>query len=39
MAELRGFDVLQKELERTREDLRGVDDNIKKLTGHDPDNR
>ena len=39
MAELRGFEVLQKQLERTREGLRDVDDNIKKLTGQDPDNR
>jgi len=38
MAEsVRGIDLLQIELEKARESLRGVDDNIRKLTGRDPD--
>lgn len=37
MAEaVRGVNLLQSELEKARESLRGVDENIKKLTGRDP---
>ena len=36
MAELRGVNLLQNELERARESLKDVDENIKKLTGRDP---
>lgn len=36
MAELRGVNLLQNELERAKESLKDVDENIKKLTGRDP---
>ena len=32
----RGVEALHDELERSRDRLRGVDENIKKLTGRDP---
>lgn len=33
---VRGFNALQQELEKTKESLKDVDENIKKLTGRDP---
>lgn len=37
MAEtMRGVSLLQNELEKARESLKGVDENIRKLTGRDP---
>ncbi|XP_052785984.1 pinin-like [Mya arenaria] len=37
MATVRGVNLLQSELEKAKEGLRGLDDNIRKLTGRDPD--
>lgn len=39
MAEVRGVSALQNEIEKARENLKGVDENIKKLTGRDPTER
>ncbi|XP_033734883.1 pinin-like [Pecten maximus] len=36
MADVRGVSALQDELEKAKESLKDVDDNIKKLTGRDP---
>ena len=37
MAEtMRGVNLLQNELEKAKESLKGVDENIRKLTGRDP---
>ncbi|KAK3738958.1 hypothetical protein RRG08_006525 [Elysia crispata] len=36
MAELRGVDVLQNEIEKSKDKLKGFNENIKKLTGRDP---
>ncbi|KAK3088328.1 hypothetical protein FSP39_017661 [Pinctada imbricata] len=36
MAEVRTMDLLQDEIEKAKESLKDVDDNIKKLTGRDP---
>ncbi|RUS78872.1 hypothetical protein EGW08_013377 [Elysia chlorotica] len=36
MAELRGVDVLQNEIEKSKDKLKGYNENIKKLTGRDP---
>ena len=36
MAEVRAVSDLQNEIEKARENLKGVDENIKKLTGRDP---
>lgn len=33
---MRGVETLQDELEKAKESLKDVDDNIKKLTGRDP---
>ena len=37
MAEVKGLEVLQEELERAKFKLRDVNENIKKLTGRDPE--
>lgn len=39
MAVVRGVSALQNEIEKARENLKGVDENIKKLTGRDPTER
>lgn len=39
MAEVRGVSALQNEIEKARENLKDVDENIKKLTGRDPTER
>lgn len=39
MAEMRGVSALQNEIEKARENLKDVDENIKKLTGRDPTER
>ncbi|XP_062574587.1 pinin-like [Saccostrea cucullata] len=39
MAEVRGVSALQSEIAKARENLKGVDENIKKLTGRDPTER
>lgn len=36
MAEVRAVSDLQNEIEKARENLKDVDENIKKLTGRDP---
>jgi len=33
---MRGVNLLQNELEKAKESLKGVDENIRKLTGRDP---
>ncbi|XP_061164563.1 pinin-like [Saccostrea echinata] len=39
MAEVRGVSALQSEIAKARENLKGVDEHIKKLTGRDPTER
>lgn len=36
MAALSGVEVLQNEIEKSKDKLRGYNENIKKLTGRDP---
>jgi hypothetical protein len=39
MEEVRGVSALQNEIEKAREKMKDVDENIKKLTGRDPTER
>ena len=36
---VKGVELLQKELQKAQENLKDVDENIKKLTGRDPKDR
>ena len=36
MAEMRGMTILQNEIEKAKDKLKDVNENIKKLTGRDP---